>query len=138
MEGRSRSRGTGQLNLVPRAFCHIVKRLKENFPFRLRPNMTKGPGDKVAGSWEEQTKRHLKESLRPGGVLDQILDGDVPSRFQKHTRSLYQFFKNVYPTLYQFFKNMYPNLYQFSEKAYLTLYQLQKFQKSTPFLIPKS
>ena len=34
-----------------------------------------------------------------GGVLDQLLDGDVPSRFQKHTRSLYQFFQNVYPTL---------------------------------------
>ena len=38
---------------------------------------------------------------RGGGVLDQILDGDVPSKLQKHTRSLYQFFQNVYPTLYQ-------------------------------------
>ena len=41
-----------------------------------------------------------------GGVLDQILDGDVPSRFQKHTHSLNQFFQTVYPTLYQFFKNI--------------------------------
>ena len=31
-----------------------------------------------------------------GGVLDQILDGDVASRFQKHTRSVNQFFENVY------------------------------------------
>ena len=73
-----------------------------------------------------------------GGVLDQILDGDVPSRFQKHTRSLYQFFENVYPTLYKFFKNIYPTLYQFSEKAYPTLYQLRKLKKSIPFLIPNS
>ena len=29
----------------------------------------------------------------PRGVLDQILDGNVPSRFEKHTRSLYQFSK---------------------------------------------
>ena len=43
-----------------------------------------------------------KLRARGGGVLDQILDGDVPSRFQTHTRSLYQFFQNVYPTLYQF------------------------------------
>ena len=33
------------------------------------------------------------------GVLDQILDGDVPSKFQKQTRSLYQFFK-IYTRLY--------------------------------------
>ena len=45
-----------------------------------------------------------------GEVLDLILDGDVPSRFQKHTSSLYQFFQNVYPTLYQFFKK-YTRLY---------------------------
>ena len=59
------------------------------------------------------------------GVLDLILDGDVPLRFQKHTRSLYQFFQNVYPTLYQFFKNIYPTLYQFSKNAYPILYQLK-------------
>ena len=51
-----------------------------------------------------------KPSPGGGGVLDEILDGDVPSRFQKHTRSLYQFFENVYRTLYQFFKNIYPTL----------------------------
>ena len=73
-----------------------------------------------------------------GGLLDLILDGDVPSRFQKQTRSLYQFFQNVYPTLYQFFKNIYPTLYQFSENAYPILYQLEKLRKSIPFLIPKS
>ena len=44
-----------------------------------------------------------QEKMGPGGgVLDQILDGDVPSRFQTHTRSLYQVFQNLYPTLYQF------------------------------------
>ena len=75
---------------------------------------------------------------RGGGLLDLILDGDVQSRFQKHTRSLYQFFQNVYPTLCQFFKNRYPTLYQFSENAYPILYQLQKLRKSIPFLIPKS
>ena len=64
-----------------------------------------------------------EEGLGPGGVLDQILDRDV-SRFQKHTRSLYQFFPNVNPTLYQFFKNIYPTLYQFPKNAYPTLYQL--------------
>ena len=53
-----------------------------------------------------------KHYFIPGGVLDQILDGDVPSRFQKHTRSLYQFFQDVYPTLYQFSENAYPILYQ--------------------------
>ena len=71
------------------------------------------------------------------GVLDQILDGDVPSKFQKHARSLYQSFQNVYPTLYQFFKNICPTLYQFSENAYPTLYQLRKLLKLIPFLIPK-
>ena len=80
----------------------------------------------------------LLQPFVPGGLLDLILDGDVPSRFQKHTHSLYQFFQNVYPTLYQFFKNIYPNLYQFSENAYPILYQLQKLRKSIPFLIPKS
>ena len=63
---------------------------------------------------------YLPTSGRARGVLDQILDGDVPSRFQKHTRSLYQIFQNVYPTLYQFFKNIYLTLYQFSENAYPT------------------
>ena len=67
----------------------------------------------------------ITSALAPRGVLDQILDGDVPSRFQKHTRSLYQFFQNSYPTLYQFFKNIYPILYQFFENAYPTLYQLR-------------
>ena len=43
-----------------------------------------------------------------GGALDQILVGDVPSRLQKHTRSLYQFFEKVYPNLYQFFEKVYP------------------------------
>ena len=37
----------------------------------------------------------------------------MPSRAQKHTRSLYQIFQNVYPTLCQFFKNIYLTLYQF-------------------------
>ena len=58
----------------------------------------------------------------PGGALDQILVGDVPSRLQKHTRSLYPILKKVYPTLYQFFKKVYPTLYQFFEKVYPTLY----------------
>ena len=31
-----------------------------------------------------------------GGVLDQSLDGDVPLKFQKRTRSSYKFFQNVY------------------------------------------
>ena len=69
-------------------------------------------------------KNHIGNPPGGGGVLDQILDGDVPSRFQKHTRSLYQFFQNVYPTLYQFFKNIYPTLYQFSENGYRIQYQL--------------
>ena len=73
-----------------------------------------------------------------GGVLDQILDGDVPSRCQKHTRSFYQFFQNSYPTLYHFFKNIYPTLYQFSENAYPTLCQFRELRKLIPFLIPKS
>ena len=75
-----------------------------------------------------------RQSPGGGGVLDQILDGDVPSRFQKHTRSLYQFFQNVYPTLYQFFKNIYPTLYQFSENGYRIQYQLRKSRKVIPFL----
>ena len=33
---------------------------------------------------------HGSNPGRGGGVLDQLLDGDVPSRLQKHTRSLYQ------------------------------------------------
>ena len=80
---------------------------------------------------------HLQNDCTfPGrGVLDQILDGDVPSRFQKHTRSLYQIFQNVYPTLYQFFKNIYLTLYQFYENAYPTPYQLRKLWGLTPFLI---
>ena len=45
----------------------------------------------------------------PGG--GKILEGDVPSRFQKHTRSLYQFFQNVYPTLYTTFSKIYTRLY---------------------------
>ena len=36
---------------------------------------------------------HGANGNNPGGALDQILVGDVPSRFQKHTRSLYQFLK---------------------------------------------
>ena len=59
-----------------------------------------------------------------GGVLDQILDWDVPSRFQNHTRSLYQFFQKCIPDFIPIFQNIYPTLYQFSENAYLTLYQL--------------
>ena len=39
-----------------------------------------------------------------GGPLNQILVGDVPSRLQEYTFSLYQFFEKVYPTLYQFFR----------------------------------
>ena len=75
--------------------------------------------------WRRPCRCH--EIVTPGGgVLDQILDGDVPSRAQKHTRSLYQIFQNVYPTLYQFFKNIYLTLYQFYENAYLTVYQLRK------------
>ena len=41
-----------------------------------------------------------------GGVLDEILDGDVPSKPQKHTRSLYQFSK------------MYSRFYTNSSKIY--------------------
>ena len=47
----------------------------------------------------------------PGGAVDQILVEDVPSRFQKHTRSLYQFLKKIYRTLYQFFEKVCPTLY---------------------------
>ena len=74
--------------------------------------------DNVTFKHMDALRKQIQSLLDPGGggVLDQILDGDVPSRFQKHTRSLYQFFQNVYPTLYQFFKNIYPTLYQFSEK----------------------
>ena len=50
-------------------------------------------------------------TLSPGGALDQILVGGVPSRLQNHTRSLYQFFEKVNPTLYQFFEKVYPTLY---------------------------
>ena len=47
-------------------------------------------------------RNRSQNSFHPGGggALDQILVGDVPSRFQKHTRSLYQLFEKVYPTLY--------------------------------------
>ena len=69
-----------------------------------------------------------------GGVLDQILDGDVPSRVQKHTRSLYQFYQNVYPTLYQFFKNVYPNLYQFSENGYRPYTNCENYENRYRFL----
>ena len=74
---------------------------------------------------EKSDGSKIRASFHPGGggLLDLILDGDVPSRFQKHTRPLYQVFQNVYPTLYQFFKNIYPTLYQISESAYPTLYQ---------------
>ena len=79
-------------------------------------------------------------SLYPGGggVLDQILDGDVPSRFQKHTRSLYQFFQNSYPTLYQFFKNVYPTPYQLRncENWYHSLYQNREIRYPSRWHVP--
>ena len=62
----------------------------------------------------------------PGDALDQILIGDVPSRLQKHTGSLYQFVEKVYPTLYQFFVKVYRTLYISSknlENRYRSLYQ---------------
>ena len=73
----------------------------------------------------KSTKFKLRP-LEPGGALDQILVGDVPSGFksipvpytnflQKYTRSLYQFFDKVYPTLYF----------------------IPKSCESVPFLIPK-
>ena len=34
------------------------------------------------------------------GLLDKILDKDVSPKLQKHTRSSYQFFKNIYPTAF--------------------------------------
>ena len=40
----------------------------------------------------------------PGGALGQILVGDVPSKFQKHTRSLYQFFEKSIPDLIPIFR----------------------------------
>ena len=70
--------------------------------------------------------RFDKNSENPGGALDQILAGDVPSRLQKHTRSLYQFSEKVYPTLYKFFEKVYPTLYISSknlENRYRSLYQ---------------
>ena len=69
-------------------------------------------------------RSYLKNS--PGGALDQILVGDVPSRLQKHTRSLYQFLEKIYPTLYQFFEKVSPTLcisYKNLEKRYRFLYQ---------------
>ena len=68
-----------------------------------------------------------------GGVFEMILDGDVSSKLQKHTRSLYQFFQNVFPTLYQFSENIYPTLYQFF-KIYTRLYT--NFRKYVPNLTP--
>ena len=40
----------------------------------------------------------------PGGALDQILVGDVPLRFHKHTRSLYQYFEKSIPDLIPIFR----------------------------------
>ena len=40
----------------------------------------------------------------PGGALGQIFVGDVPSKFQKHTCSLYQFFGKSIPDLIPIFR----------------------------------
>ena len=84
----------------------------------------------------------------------------MPSRFQKHTRSLYQFFQNVYPTLYQFFKictrlytnfpkmhtrpyticetceNRYRSLYQNRENRYRSLYQNRENRYPSRWHVP--
>ena len=44
----------------------------------------------------------FRRSHNPGGALDQMLVGNVLSRFQEHTCSIYQFFEKVNPTLHQF------------------------------------
>ena len=50
-----------------------------------------------------------KKLGNPGGALDQILFGDVPSRLQEHTRSLHQFFEKVYPFLIPIFRKSISN-----------------------------
>ena len=52
----------------------------------------------------------------PGGILDQVLDGDVPSRFQKHSRSLYQFFPKYIPDLIPIFQKYIPDLIPIAAK----------------------
>ena len=57
--------------------------------------------------------RELQASSTPGGgVLDQILDGDVPSRFQKHNLPVpYTNFSKMYTRLYTNFSKTYTRLY---------------------------
>ena len=51
----------------------------------------------------------------PGVALDQVLVGDVPSRLQKHTCSLYQFFEK-YTRPYTNFSKKYIRPYIFHLK----------------------
>ena len=46
----------------------------------------------------------------PGGCTFQSLIGDVLSRLQKHTCSIYQFFEKVYPTSLKFLEKLNPTL----------------------------
>ena len=80
---------------TPRHEAQVVGLYRDSNPLRLSI---------LAAMSEDCTTapQHLQWEL-PGGALDLILVGDVPSRLQRHTRSLYQFFEKVYPTLYQIF-----------------------------------
>ena len=105
-------------------------------PLLVEENFTLGRTEKETSQFERLPIQLgvLPTPRAPGGLLDLILDGDVPSRFQ-NIPVPYTNFSKMYT---QFFKNIYPTLYQFSENAYPILYQLQKLRKSIPFVIPKS
>ena len=79
-------------------------------PLLVEENFTLGRTEKETSQFERLPIQLgvLPTPRAPGGLLDVILDGDVPSRFQKHTRSLYQFFQNVYPIFQKYIPDFIP------------------------------